>query len=346
MAHKNKTNIKESKENNTLVVNMGLELGLSLSAAPVKRGGEYDFVIIGGGPAGIAAGIYAVRKNLKTLIIEKSEIGGTVNLTTEIENYPGFRKITGDELAKKFHSHAKDLGVEFTVDEIHDIEKTDEGFIIKGWEGEYKAKAILLATGARHRHLDVPGEEEFSGKGVSYCAVCDAPFFKEKVVAIVGGGNTAIKDALYMSEICSKVYVIHRRDQFRADEVDVEELKKRNNVEFVLNSVVKSINGDSKVKSITVVSKETNEEKEIPVDGVFIDIGEIPNNELAKKLGVDLDERGYVKVNDDMETSVPGVYAAGDITGKLAQIVVAAAQGAIAAVSAYEYIRKPYWAKK
>ncbi len=325
---------------------MGLELGVSLGAAPVKRGGEYDFIIIGGGPAGITAGIYAVRKNLKTLVIEKSEFGGTVNLTFEIENYPGFRRISGEDLAKKFHDHASDLGVEFAMDEIHEIRKEDNWFILKGWEGEYKAKAILLATGSRHRKLGIPGEEEFTGKGVSYCAVCDAPFFKGKVVAIVGGGNTAVKDALYMAEICSKVYLIHRRDQFRADEMDVEELKKKENVEFVLNSVVTEIIGDSKVTGVKVKNRETGEEKVIAVDGVFVDIGEIPNNDLAKKLGVELDERGFVKVNDNMETNVPGVYAAGDITGKLAQIVVAAAQGAIAAVSAYEYIRKPYWAKK
>ncbi len=346
MTHKNKTNINKHKENNTLVINMGLELGISLSAAPVKRSGEYDFIVIGGGPAGISAGIYAVRKNLKTLIIEKSEIGGTVNLTTEIENYPGFKKITGEELAKKFHEHAKSLGVEFAMDEIHDVTKDGDVFILKGWEGEYKAKAILLATGARHRHLNVPGEEEFTGKGVSYCAVCDAPFFKDKTIAIVGGGNTAIKDALYMSEICSKVYLIHRRDQFRADEKDVEELRSKPNVEFVLNSVVKSINGDTKVKSITIENRDDGQVRELEVDGVFVDIGEIPNNELAKKIGVELDERGYAKVDNEMRTSVPGVYAAGDLTGKLAQIVVAAAQGAIAAVSAYEYIRRPYWAKQ
>ncbi len=325
---------------------MGIDLGLSLTGVQSKRNNDYDLVIIGGGPAGLTAGIYAVRKNLKTLVIEKSEFGGTVNLTFEIENYPGLGKISGEELSKRFHSHAKSLGVDFAVDEINDIKQEDNMFILKGWEGEYKAKAIILATGARHRKLGIPGEEEFAGKGVSYCAVCDAPFFRGKDIAVVGGGNTAVKDALYMSEICSKVYLIHRRDQFRADEVDVEELKRKHNVEFLTSSVVEKINGDSKVKSITVRNKKTGETKEVPVEGVFIDIGEIPNNELAKKLGVKLNDRGFIEVNDDMETSIPGVYAAGDITGKLAQIVVAAAQGAIAAVSAYEYIRKPYWAKR
>ncbi len=324
---------------------MGLELGLSLGAATTKKGGEYDFIIIGGGPAGLTAGIYAVRKNLKTLVIEKSEFGGTVNLTFEIENYPGFRRISGAELAKKFHKHAADLGVEFSSDEVKEISKDGNWFVVKTWEGEYRAKAILLATGSRHRELGVPGEKEFTGRGVSYCAVCDAPFFKEKTVAIVGGGNTAVKDALYMAEICSKVYLIHRRDQFRADELDISELKKKQNVEFVLNSVVSEIRGDTKVNSVVVKNKETNEEREIQIDGIFIDIGEIPNNELAKMLGVELDARGFIKVNDNMETSVQGVYAAGDITGKLTQIVVAAAQGAIAAVAAYEYIRKPYWVK-
>ena len=325
---------------------MGIDLGLSLTGVQSKRDNDYDLVIIGGGPAGLTAGIYAVRKNLKTLVIEKSEFGGAVNLTFEIENYPGLGKISGEELSKRFHSHAKSLGVDFAVDEINDIKQEDNMFILKGWEGEYKAKAIILATGARHRKLGIPGEEEFAGKGVSYCAVCDAPFFRGKDIAVVGGGNTAVKDALYMSEICSKVYLIHRRDQFRADEADVEELKGKHNVEFLTSSVVEKINGDSKVKSITVRNKRTGETKEVPVEGVFIDIGEIPNNELAKKLGVKLNDRGFIEVNDDMETSIPGVYAAGDITGKLAQIVVAAAQGAIAAVSAYEYIRKPYWAKR
>jgi thioredoxin reductase (NADPH) len=321
-----------------------MNVSLSLATPSMRTGEEYDLIVIGGGPAGITTGIYAVRKNLKTLIIEKSEYGGTVNLTSEIENYPGFGRINGPQLAEKFHKHALDLGVKFVLDDIHTITKDGDKFKLKGWEGEYIGKAIVLATGARHRKLGVKGEEEYTGKGVSYCAVCDAPFFKDKVIAIVGGGNTAIKDALYMSEICNKVYVIHRRDQFRADELDVERLKGRDNVEFVLNSTVSEIYGDNLVKGVKVNTK--GGERDIPLDGVFIDIGEIPNSELAKQIGVELNERGYIKVNDNQETNVPGVYAAGDVTGSLAQIVVAAAQGAIAAVSAYEYVRKPYWAKK
>ena len=319
-------------------------MAISLATPSVKTNKVYDLLIIGGGPAGITAGIYAVRKNLKTLIIEKSEYGGTVNLTSDIENYPGLGRIDGQELAKKFHKHALDLGVKFTLDEIHTITKEGDTFRLKGWEGEYQGKTILIATGAKHRKLGVKGEEEFEGKGVSYCAVCDAPFFKDKVVAIVGGGNTAVKDALYMSEMCSRVYLIHRRDQFRADELDVERLKKTENVEFVLNANVKEIKGENKVNSIVV--ETTNGEKSISVDGVFIDIGEIPNSELADQLGVKKDERGYIIVNERQETNIPGVYAAGDVTGTLAQIVVAAAHGAIVAVSAYEYLRSPYWAKK
>ena len=322
-----------------------MQISLSLEVSGPKAG-EYDLIIIGGGPAGITAGIYAVRRNLKTLIIEKTEMGGTVALISEIENYPGFKRISGKELTEKFHQHAKELGVEFTIEEVTQIIKTENEFKIKTWENEYKAKAVILATGSKHRKLGVPGEEEFIGKGVSYCATCDAPFFKDKIVAIVGGGNTAVKDAKYLSEICSKVYLIHRRDQFRADEMDVEELKKRTNVEFVLNSIVEEIKGDSKVKFILVRNKETGETKEIAIDGIFIDIGEVPNSDLAESLGVELDEKGFIKVNERMETNVPGVYAAGDVTGGLAQIVVAAAKGAIAAVSAYEYIRRPYWANK
>ncbi len=320
-----------------------MELGLSLGK---KASGEYDLVIIGGGPGGLTAAIYASRRNLKTLVVEKSVFGGNVALTTTIENYPGFKSIDGKELAKRFEEHARAAGAELVIDEIVDIQKSEEGFMLRGIEGEYKAKAIVISSGSKHRPLDVPGEKEFLGKGVSYCATCDAPFYKGKTVAVVGGGNAAVKDANYLSDICKKVYLIHRRNEFRAEEADVQKLREKNNVEFVLDSVIEEIIGDDKVKKIRVKNVKTGEEKELELDGIFIDIGEIPNTDLFKALSIQTDKKGYIEVNRKMETNVPGVFAAGDVTGGLAQIVTAAAEGAVAAISAYEFIKKPYWAKK
>ncbi len=320
-----------------------MELGLSIAK---KSSGEYDLAVIGGGPAGLTAAIYAQRRNLKTVVIEKSAFGGTMTTTSLIENYPGFISISGTGLAKKFESHAKANNAHLIIDEIVDVKRENEMFIMRGVGTEYKSKTLIIASGSKHRPLDVPGEKEFLGKGVSYCATCDAPFFKNKVIAVVGGGNSAVKDALYMAEICKKVYLIHRRDQFRADEADIQKLKGNEKVEFVLNSIVKKIEGDNTVKKIDIENVKNRESREIQLDGVFIDIGEIPNTDLFKELGVQTDKKGYIIVNRKMETNVPGLYAAGDITGGLAQIVNAAAEGAIAAISAYEFIKKPYWVKK
>ncbi len=302
---------------------------------------EYDLIVVGGGPAGLTAGIYAVRRNLKTLVITK-DVGGQVTLTHKIENYPGFIEITGSELAELFRQHAEALGVEIWMDEVIEVKKNGEkDFTVKTLYGmEYKAKAIILAIGGKHRMLNVPGEKELIGKGVSYCFTCDGPFFKDKVVAVVGGGDSAFRAVEYLSEIAKKVYLIHRRDKFRAEEALVERVKSLENVEFVLNSVVKEILGKEHVEGVRIENVKTREEKILKVDGIFIEIGNIIRQELIQHLRLKTNEKGEIIVDKRCQTSVPGVFAAGDCTDvPEKQIVIAAAMGAIAALSAYRYIK-------
>lgn len=297
----------------------------------------YDLIIIGAGPAGISAGIYAIRRGLKTVILEKASVGGQMLLTNEIENWPGFEMISGSDLAGRMESHVKKLGVEVKAEEVIGMSLDGDVKKVATREKEYETRAVIIATGGQHRKLGIKGEGEFAGKGVSYCATCDAPFFKDKAVAVVGGGNIAAEDSLYLSEIASKTYLIHRKDSLRAEEAIQEKLKKKG-VEFILNSEIEEILGEKFVNSIKIKGGKT-----LKVDGVFISIGIVPSTTMTKGAGVELDEKGYVKVNREQETNVPGVFAAGDVTGGVMQISTAVGEGCIAALSAYKHVKKPYW---
>ncbi|MEM5797622.1 MAG: thioredoxin-disulfide reductase [Candidatus Aenigmatarchaeota archaeon] len=309
----------------------------------------YDCIIVGGGAAALTAAIYAARRALKTLVIAKS-IGGQAIMTDVIENYPGFLSISGISLMNKMLKQALKSGAEVIYEEVNELEEIPNVdkpvFNVKTTSGNsYKTKTVILAYGKTPRTLDVPGEGEFGGKGVSYCTVCDGPLFREKVVAVVGGGNSALEGAEYLSKICKKVYLIHRRDQFRGFEYLVEEVKKRKNVELVLNSVVKEIKGVNTVHSVVVQNVVTNETKEIPVSGVFIEIGSVTKTDFIKHL-VKINGMGQVVINNNCETYYPdsdkirpGIFAAGDITQTpFKQIVVSAGEGCKAALQAYNYL--------
>ncbi len=291
-----------------------------------------NLIILGGGPAGVAAAIYSKRAGVNPLLISM-DVGGEVGLTSDIENVPGFTKITGFELSKKLLSHLKYFDIEILYREIKKIEKTEGGFKVITNDGEYEARSLIIATGRKPRKLNVPGEKEFEGKGVSYCAVCDGFFFSGKVVAIVGGGNTAVTDAIYMSGVAKKVYVIHRRDQFRADKMLVDRMKSKENVELVLNSQVAEILGSERVEGIRL-----KDGREIKLDGVFVAIGEEPNVEPFKDL-VKINENNEIVVDRFQHTSVEGIFAAGDITDfPYKQIIIAEEQGAVAALEAVKYL--------
>ncbi len=296
-----------------------------------------DLVIVGAGPAGVSAGIYAIRRGLKVVILEKASVGGQMLLTNEIENWPGVELISGAELAGRMESHLKKLGIEIKNEEVigMSLDKDIKKVITR--DEEYETKALIIATGGQHRKPGIRGEDEFAGKGVSYCATCDAPFFKDRTVAVVGGGNAAAEDALYLSDIASKVYLIHRKESLRAEEAVQDKLRKKG-VEFILNAEVEEILGEEFVNSIKL-----KDGKILEVDGVFISIGIVPSTTLAKGAGVGVDEKGYVKINRDQETNLPGVFAAGDVTGGVMQISTAVGEGCIAALSAYTYVKKPYW---
>ncbi len=303
---------------------------------------DYELAIIGAGPAGYSAAIYALRSGIETVIFDKAMGGGLAAIAPNIENYAGFDAITGMDLMEKMKKHVQNYtDINFNED-VNDISKNNDEFLIKTNKKEYKVKAVLIATGTKHRRLDAPGEKKLSGKGVSYCATCDGFFFKNKKVAIVGGGNSALIEAIYLKQIgCSEVYVIHRRDQFRAEESYVTEAEEKG-VKFVLDSIVEKINGEEKVESLDLKDKDTGEIKNLNVNGVFISIGEIPQNDIAKKLGVQVDEKGYIKIDKQGRTNVKGVYAAGDVTGGLRQIITAAAEGAIASLTTTEVLGKKY----
>jgi len=305
----------------------------------------HDLIIVGGGPAGLCAGIYAARRGLKTLILEKGVAGGQLALAAEIGNYPGFESISGVELAKKMEEHAKALGVEFNLSEVLRIEEDGEEKKVSTSDKAYNAKAVILATGAVHRKLEAPGEEEFLGKGVSYCATCDGPLFRDKTVAVIGGGNHACEDAAYLADIAGKVYLIHRRDALRAEECRVKHVEEKG-VEFILDTVVEELVGEELLKEIKIKNVKTGETSTMKVDGVFVSIGVVPLDVLSKDLGVEVDEKGFIKVDETQMTNIPGVYAAGDVTGGVLQVATAVGEGCIAALSAYGYIKKPYWSKR
>ena len=300
----------------------------------------YDLIIIGSGPAGLGAAIYAQRARLDTLVIEKAMVsGGQVLTTYEVDNYPGLPGIGGYDLGLKFREHADKLGAQFQEDQVLKVEDDgpDGTKRVVCVNGTYEAKALILATGAVHRKLGIPGEEEFGGMGVSYCATCDGAFFRNKVTAVIGGGDVAVEDAIFLARMCSKVYLIHRRDALRAAKSLQESLMALENVEILWDSVADSIQGDGKVECLSISNVKTGEKQELPVQGVFIAVGITPESSAFAGL-VEM-EHGYIKAGEDGKTSAPGIFAAGDVrTKQLRQIVTAAADGANAVTSAERYL--------
>ncbi len=302
----------------------------------------YDLIIIGSGPAGLAAAIYAQRAKLNTLVIEKGMVsGGQVLTTYEVDNYPGFLNIGGYDLGMKLREHADKLGAAFLEDEVLSIEDEGPGKLKKviGREKVCQARTLILATGAQHRKLGVPGEDQLAGSGVSYCATCDGAFFRNRSVAVVGGGDVAVEDAIFLARMCTKVFVIHRRDQLRAAKSLQEKLFALPNVELVWNSQVLDIKGENQVEGIQIIEAGTDQTKILPVQGVFIAVGIIPESEPFQNL-VEM-EGGYIKAGEDGVTSAPGIFAAGDVrTKSLRQIITAAADGANAVASVERYLMK------
>lgn len=295
-----------------------------------------DTVIIGSGPAGMSAAIYAKRANLQAVVLEKIFMGtGQVAESSEVDNYLGLPSMNGYEMGETFRNHAAKMQVDFKEGEAIGFEKTDSGWKVLLAGGEViETKTVIYAAGASHRHLGVPGEEEFGGKGVSYCAVCDGAFYRKKTVAVLGGGNTALDDALYLSELCEKVYLIHRRNEFRGAQSTVELLKAKENVEIITGINVDKIEGENRVQSLTL-----SDGRKIDLNGVFVAVGMEPQTTILKDI-VELDESGYVKADETGKTSADGFYVAGDVrTKKLRQVITAASDGANAAVSAADYIR-------
>lgn len=298
----------------------------------------YDTIIIGAGPAGMTAAIYAARREMKTLIISK-DVGGQVALAFDIENYPGFTSINSADLIQKMQDHVKAIGVEIKLDEIKTIEKQDDRFILFTNKDKFETKTIILAMGLAPRRLAIAGEKEFAGKGVSYCANCDAPLYKNKIVGVVGGGNAALDAAEVLSKIAKKVYLIHRSEKFAAFDGLVDEIKTRENIEILLNSEVKEITGGDKLEKLKVFDSKENATTELDADGLFIEVGRIAHTDLVENL-VERDARGQIIVNEKCQTSTEGVFAAGDVTQiEYKQITTATGQGTIAALAAYQYLQ-------
>lgn len=299
----------------------------------------YDLAILGAGPAGICAAIYATRAKLNTIWLDKKFVqGGQIVDTYEVDNYPGLPGITGLDLGEAMAGHAEKLGMKPQREPVRSIE-TEHGIkVIRTKKNEYRARAVIIACGATHRHLGIPGEEELSGMGVSYCATCDAAFFQDRTVVVVGGGNVAVEDAILLSRTCKKVYLVHRRDELRAEKILQESLFACKNVELIWDSIPLSIEGTDKVEALKIRNKKTQEESFIETDGVFIAVGIVPGTEKFKDL-VKLDEAGYIVAGEDGITSEPGIFAAGDIrTKNLRQVVTAVADGANAVASAQRYL--------
>ncbi len=297
----------------------------------------YDIIIVGAGPAGLTAAIYARRADKKVLVLEAKAYGGQIINTLDIENYPTEEHISGFDFATKLYNQAKNLGAEIEFERVLSIKDSDKEKVVLTSENSYKTKAIIIATGSENKKLGLLNEEELIGKGISYCATCDGAFYKNKVVAVVGGGNTALEDALYLSDIAGKVYLIHRRDSFRGEESTLSRLKTKGSVEFVLNHVIEKLNADKKIKSIEIADKDGNL-KTLEVDGLFVAVGRVPENQAFSKL-IDLDESGYIVAGEDCHTNIDGIYVAGDNrTKNLRQLVTAVSDGAIAATEAIKFI--------
>ena len=292
----------------------------------------YDIIIIGAGPAGMTAALYGARANKKVLVLEALNYGGEILNTLNIENYPVEETISGFDFATKLYNQITKLGVEVKLEKVISINESKE---VKTNENTYIAKSIIIATGLKNRKLDLPLEEELTGKGISYCATCDGAFFKGKDVAVVGGGNTALEDALYLSDICNKVYLIHRRNSFRADSITVDKVLNKDNIKVLYDSIITKINGNNNLESI-----EINNNEILNVEGLFIAIGKVPTLDYLNNL-IETNESGYIKSNELCHTNVEGIFVAGDIRDKsLRQLVTATSDGAVAASEAIKYINK------
>lgn len=306
----------------------------------MSEGGLYDVVIVGGGPGGLTAGIYSMRAALKTIIVEKAVAGGQVAMSDGVENYPGFESITGYELSQKFLQHAQSYGIEFVQEEVVAVEPGLDFHSVKLANGtKLKTHTVILATGGSPRKLGVPGEDEYYGKGVSYCGVCDGFFFRDKTVVVVGGGDTAAEEALYLAKLAKQVYLVHRRDALRASMILQQRVKDECKIEILWNTIVAEIKAnDQGVNAVSLKDVQTGEQRQLSTDGVFIFIGFLPNNKLVPA-GIKMNADGYVVTNDKCETNMPGIYVVGDLREKYAkQIVVAAADGCTAALVAAHYV--------
>lgn len=289
----------------------------------------YDVIIIGSGPAGLSAAIYGQRARLNTLVLEKQPLsGGQILDTYEVDNYPGLPGMNGFDLGMKLREHADTMGASFVQNGVTKVAKAEEGFRVYTNKDTYDTRTVVFATGASHRKLMAPGEERLAGRGVSYCATCDGAFFRDKVTAVVGGGDVALGDALFLARACKKVYLIHRRDQLRGAGILQEQVKKAENIEIIWDTQVEEILGEEQVEKIRLYNKKEDSRRELPVDGVFVAVGIIPNSQLAEGL-VSLDAGGYIVAGEDGRTSLDGVFAAGDVrTKQLRQVITAAADGA------------------
>lgn len=295
----------------------------------------YDIIIVGGGCAGLTAALYSARAGKKVLILEGSAVGGQITSSPMVDNYPGIAHMSGMEFADNLFSQVSEYGVELELDIVTDVKKDNDGtFTVTSDYGMYKSRKVIIASGVKHRSLGLENEEKLTGCGISYCAVCDGAFFKGKTVAIAGGGNTAVREALFLSDICAEVCVIHRRDTFRAETHLVEQMKQKENICLITDTVVKSVNGTEKLQSLLLMDKVTGEEKILEVSGLFVAVGHVPKNEAFKRL-VELDEHGYIIADEKCRTSCEGVFAAGDCRVKeVRQLTTAAADGSIAALEA------------
>ena len=302
----------------------------------------YDILIIGAGPAGMTAAIYGQRGGKKTIVFDKLSYGGQVINTAEVANYPGMPNMTGLDFADKTYNQMKELGAEMSYEEISEIRYADKPIktVVTSSGKEYECKTIIIATGSSPRPLGVENEDRFKGAGISYCATCDGAFFRNKTVAVCGGGNTALEDAEVLSDIAKKVYLVHRRDEFRADATNVKRVKTKKNVELVLDSVVTAINGERFIQGIEVENKKTGDKIELKIDGLFVAIGQMPENDIFRDI-VTLNKAGYVEADEDCLTGTDGIFAAGDCRAKkVRQITTAVSDGAIAALAAIEHINK------
>ena len=299
---------------------------------------DYDIIIVGAGAAGMTAAIYGVRSGKSILLIEEKMYGGQIINTPQVENYPGIETISGASFATNLYNQAKGLGAEYLSGKVTEIKDCGDTKEVTVNDNSYKAESVIIATGARNRTLNVPGEIELTGKGVSYCATCDGMFFRNRDVAVVGGGNTALEDALFLSDYCNKVYIIHRRETFRGEKQLEESLRAKENVVFLLNRVVEEIQGKETLDSIIVKEKDGDKSEKISINGLFIAVGQVPDNDVFSNV-VELDEYGYIAAGEDCKTNCEGVYAAGDCrTKSIRQLTTATSDGAVAALGACSYI--------